>query len=462
MTKLNDMKIPILFGLAVSCFAADPFIVKPYLQLGDAPKQASSESMAVMWHTADQDADFRVSSKSASSSKWTVAKKPEWRRVAVRTIEPHRVWSAKMTGLKPGEAFDYRVERGGETVFTSHGMARKSAAQPYQFAVFGDCGQDSPAQKQIAKLTLDAKPDFVLLAGDIVYTRGKISEYRPKHFGVYNSEETPLLRSTLFIGAPGNHDIATPDLTANPDAQAFYYYWRQPMNGPHRKFGDPNSTPITGDDADVKAFLEAAGTAFPSAANFSFDYGNAHWLVLDSNPYVDMTDAGLQAWIRSDMKAARTATWRFVAFHHPGFNSSKSHFKDQQLRKLSPLFEELGVDVVFAGHVHNYQRTFPLTFVPAADAPRTGEVGGTWTLDKDFDGAEKSRPKGIIYLVTGGGGAKLYNPEQQDDPASWQPFTDKFISKKNSFTSVVVNGKSLSFRQIADDGSEVDQFKVTK
>ena len=456
------MRILLFLGIVWSTLAADPFVVKPYLQLGDAAKLAASESMVVMWHTADEDADFRVFSKPGSASTWTTAKKPEWRRVAVRTVEPHRVWSASMTGLKPGEAFDYRVERAGETVFTSRGMARKSAAQPYKFVVFGDCGQDTAAQRLIAKLSMDAKPDFVLLTGDIVYTRGKISEYRPKHFGVYNSDETPLLRSTLFIGAPGNHDIATLDLTANPDAQAFFYYWRQPMNGPRRKFGDKNTPAIKGEVEDVKAFLEAAGAAFPSAANFSFDYGNAHWLVLDSNPYVDMMDADLQAWIRSDLQAASQAAWRFVAFHHPGFNSSKSHFKEQQLRKLSPLFEEMGVDIVFAGHVHNYQRTYPLKFVPAADAPPTGEVGGTWTLDKEFDGAANSRPKGIIYLVTGGGGAKLYNPEQQDQPESWQPFTHKFVSKQNSFTSVEVDGRTLIIRQIADNGTEVDKLKVSK
>ena len=457
-----NMRFLFSLGLVFSCFGADPFVVKPYLQLGDAPRLSASESMVAMWHTANEEADYRVLSKPAGAANWTAAKRPEWRLVAVRTIEPHKVWSATLTGLKPGEAFDYRIDRGGETVFTSHGMARKSASQPYKFIVFGDCGQDTPAQKQIAKLTMDAKPDFVFLTGDIVYTRGRISEYRPKHFEVYNSDLTPLLRSTLFIGAPGNHDIATLDLTLNPDAQAFFYYWRQPMNGPPRKFGDKNTPAIMGDVGDVEAFLSAAGTAFPTAANFSFDYGNAHWLVLDSNPYVDMMDADLRAWIRSDLKAAGKAVWRFVGFHHPGFNSSIAHFKEQQLRKLSPLFEELGVDIVFAGHVHNYQRTHPMTFVPSADAPRAGPVEGTWTLDKKFDGAANARPKGVIYLVTGGGGAKLYNPEQQDDPASWQPFTDKFISKQNSFTTVEVDGRNLKIRQVADDGSEVDRFKVSK
>ena len=56
-------------------------------------------------------------------------------------------------------------------------------------------------------------------------------------------------------------------------------------------------------------------------ANFSFDYGNAHWVVLDSNPYADWTDSALREWVERDLARAKGATWKFVAFHHPGFNS---------------------------------------------------------------------------------------------------------------------------------------------
>ncbi len=68
----------------------------------------------------------------------------------------------------------------------------------------------------------------------------------------------------------------------------------------------------------------------------------------------------------------------------------------------------------------------------------------------------------MIYLVTGAGGARLYDPEQQDDPASWLSFTDKFISTVNSFTEVDASGGTLTIRQISKDGQELDHFVVTK
>jgi hypothetical protein len=125
------------------------------------------------------------------------------------------------------------------------------------------------------------------------------------------------------------------------------------------------------------------------------------------------------------------------------------------------------VDIVFCGHVHNYQRTFPLHFVPEKGAdhgPMRGTelVDGRWTLDKTFDGRAQTRPDGVIYLITGAGGASLYNPEQQDDPASWQDFTHKFISKVHSLTLAEVEGSSLMIRQVSLQGEELDRFIITK
>jgi hypothetical protein len=202
-------------------------------------------------------------------------------------------------------------------------------------------------------------------------------------------------------------------------------------------------------------------------ANFSFDYGNAHWTVIDSNPYMDWTNPELRDWVAKDLASARNATWRFVTFHHPGFNSSKTHFTDQWMRVLAPVFEEGNVDIVFEGHVHNYQRTYPFTFVPKPQAsgamlgPR-GEVTGDWKFDHDFKDGAGTKPQGVIYIVTGGGGAELYNVEQQADPASWQPFTYKFISEEHSLSVIDVNGKTFRLRQISDQGREVDSFRIEK
>ena len=68
----------------------------------------------------------------------------------------------------------------------------------------------------------------------------------------------------------------------------------------------------------------------------------------------------------------------------------------------------------------------------------------------------------MIYIVTGAGGNTLYNPEQQDDRTSWQPFTCKFVSKVHSLTVAEVDGSALTVRQVAADGAEVDRFTIMK
>jgi acid phosphatase type 7 len=248
----------------------------------------------------------------------------------------------------------------------------------------------------------------------------------------------------------------TTDTTKYPDAQAYYFYWKQPRNGP--ALGDKHQPLLQGNFA--AAIRSSAGSAFPNAANYSFDYGNAHWTMLDGNDYVDWQDPALQKWVADDLAKAKNATWRFIGFHQPGFNSSKAHFSQQQLRWLAPTFEKGGVDIVFAGHVHNYQRTYPLTFAPTGPGAKKGEVAGKLDLDKNY--AEKGKPNGVIYIVTGAGGAGLYNPEQDQDRSTWQPFTKLFISRTHSFSILDLNGKKLMFRQLDGKGQELDRFEIQK
>ena len=464
------MKFCLLLILAVAHAADQPFIVEPYIQMGDAPQLSSSDSLVVMWHTADVDQPWDVQVKKPSGNKWSAPVQATFTRVAVRGIEPHRVFRASLSTLKPGKEFDYRVRRrDGEIVFETRARARKTKHQPYRIAIFGDCAQGTPEQRAVAYQVYQAKPDFVFIPGDIVYTRGLISEYRTKYFPIYNAASAspqtgaPLIRSTLFVAAPGNHDVLNANLTQNPDALAYFLYWSQPLNGPITRIDDPSAPHFQATDAERKAFLATASSTYPRMANFSFDYGNAHWTVLDADPYVDWTNPALRDWVAKDLASAKSATWRFVGFHHPGFNSAKTHFGDQWMRRLSDVFEAGGVDIVFAGHVHNYQRSYPLRFQAKPVRPEAKNLtDGEWTLDKEFDGVHKTKPKGVIYIVTGAGGAHLYNPEQQDDPASWQTFTKKFVSKVNSFTEVDAHQRKLTIRQISQDGKELDSFVVTK
>lgn len=453
--------------------AATPFLVKPYLQLGEATPGKAVEDLSLLWHGDDAGGDWAVEYRPVSDPTWRQAEAPTIERITVATIPPHRVYRTVLKGLRPGEEFRYRVRKSGAAIFEAAGRSSAGKDQPYRFVAFGDCGAGTPEEKAVAYQTYKAQPNFVMITGDLVYDRGRISEYREKFWPVYNAEEAspsiggPLCRSTLFIAAPGNHDIGTPDLGKYPDGLAYFLYWDQPRNGPLGFEGGPLVPLLRGPELNKAMFIRSSAGKYPRMANFSFDYGNAHWTVLDSNPYVDWTNPALRSWVERDLAGAERQTWRFVAYHHPGFNSAKSHGGDQQMRLLADVFEKGKVDVVFSGHVHNYQRSDPIRFT--AERDRTGKlirvdnkVPGRWALDKAFDGRTKTKPQGVIYLITGGGGNHLYNPEQQDQPASWQDFTARFISKVHSLTIADVSGSNLTVRQMSLLGEELDRFVVTK
>jgi len=461
--------------------SGQPFLEKPYLQLGNAPKLAAQESLVLMWHTANTPAEWSVEVKTSKDAKWRAAAKPASQvasapagPAASDPIEPHLIYRANMTKLVPGEEFQYRVLLAGKQVFEATAKARKSASQPYRFVLFGDCAANTAGQRGVAYQTWLAKPDFVFIPGDIVYSSGRISEYRTKYFPVYNADEAsattgaPLIRSTTFIAAPGNHDTDLPHYRRFPDALAYFLYWDQPLNGPVAAKGAVKQSHVIEGNTDAQpAFLTAAEPRYPGMANFSFDYGNSHWTVLDANKYMDWSSPALQEWLKKDLAAAKSATFRFVAFHHPGFNSSKSHFTDQWMRLLAPIFEANHVDIVFAGHVHNYQRSFPLKFTPKPQKDGTamgpkGEVDGDFTLDKGFGDGTTAKPQGVIYIVSGAGGAGLYNPEQTTDAASWQPFTNKFQSQENSMSLVDISGRKFSLKQISATGKVLDSFEINK
>jgi hypothetical protein len=475
---------------------ASHFIVRPYLQLGDAPTLGETETFSLLWHTDTIRAAWRVEVQHASGAPWVDQPTFFGRLInvpgnsAVRGVDPHLVYEGTLGSLTPGAEFEYRLLRNNEVVFQARARARKGRTQSYRFAVFGDVGVNSPGQKAIAYRTHVMRPDLVAIAGDIVYGLGRMSEYRTNFFPIYNADQAdslvgaPLTRSIPFIGAFGNHDAGFYDqIDRSPDNFAYFAYWSLPLNGPFRGVRATNTPTMRGDSALIRPLISAMRGRYPQMANYSFDYGNSHWTVIDGNIYMDWTDAALRNWLARDIAAAgkRGALWKFVLFHQPGFNSSKAHFTEQQMRLAADIFEQQGVDIVFTGHVHNYQRSYPMRFLLKLEGdPKLARDGtlhpprdynystmpytldGDYTLDKSFDGVTRTRPDGVIYIVTGAGGAGLYTPEQTGRRDTWQPFTHTMIADRFSLSVVDVNGSRLTFRQLAADGTELDRFVITK
>ncbi len=451
------------------------FVNKPYVQIGN---NASTSTLKILWHAPDAEVKWELEHRVSSKSPWKKADELTFTVLTQVNVTPNRVYHASLSGLIPGSIFQYRILKDGVEVFNAEAKANKSVDQPYQFVVMGDIGAETIDQKKLAERAFLEKPDFIAVPGDIVYENGLVSEYNKKFWPVYNADKAdsngaPIMRSIPFIAAVGNHDADTRDLDKMPDALAYYMFFDQPLNGPLATEGSAFVPILKGSEKNKKAFYDAAGESYPRMSNFSYDYANAHWTVIDSDTYVDWTDSTLKAWVKKDLADSKNATWHFVMFHHPGFSSSLDHFEQEQMRLLAPIFEKGKVDVVFNGHVHNYQRSYPMTFAPIKNGTllvggkdnktiRGRVVVGKWTIDKNFDGQTNTHPKGVIYVITGAGGQELYNPEQEKDSDTWQKFTNKFISTVHSLTSAEVNGNKLVIRQIDINGKELDKFVMEK
>jgi hypothetical protein len=97
-------------------------------------------------------------------------------------------------------------------------------------------------------------------------------------------------------------------------------------------------------------------------------------------------------------------------------------------------------------------------------------VDGKFTLDEKYDGIQNTKPDGIIYIVTGAGGAPLYDttlsgkPDlwKHDPQDNWVPFTVKIVSDIHSFTIIETDEKKLNLKQLTAEGVVLDEIKITK
>jgi hypothetical protein len=464
------MRLLFLFLLNCTSLIAQQVIVTPYIQPGNAPS-LNKEEKVIIWQTDSIAATFKVDyGTKRNFSQSAVVKATPLQLGNSKTI----LYRAVLPDLLFDKQYNYRVTLNGKAVGQSL-FSTRSTKPSSRFVVFGDCGIGTPAQAQVAYQAYLEKPDFVLITGDNVYQRGQVSEYLRNYFPYFNSATAtsqtgaPLMRSTPFYLSIGNHDVGASNLTTYPDGLAYYYYFDLPLNAP----AFPRTVKPIGTPERIAAFKRATAPRFPNMANYSFDYGNVHIVCLDANTYVHPFDPELVSWLETDLKNSN-ATWKLVAFHHPGFNSSNAHYNAQWMRALSPVFENSKVDMVLNGHVHNYQRSHPLKFEPKRDAKGNavidtlGRVDGKFTLDMKFDGKKNTRPDGIVYIVTGAGGAGLYDTAISNKPERWKhepstnwvPFTAKLISNIHSYTVIETKKKRLILRQFDVNRNLLDKIEM--
>lgn len=473
------MKKLLLLLLSVTCTAgAQQILVPPYLQPGNSPA-LTKEQKVLIWQTDSVPGAFKV--EYGQGANFEELQKPLTAKISSVQLRINNkttvLYRAQLSRITFDNEYVYRVTLNGNLVATTSFNSRTKKPQT-RFVVFGDCGAGTPQQAKIAYQVYNQRPQFVLITGDNVYSDGLGREYLRNFFPYYLAPEAdslkgaPLMSSVPFYTMLGNHDVHGTDLDKTPDGLAYFYYADLPLNAPVTEL----TIKATGSPDRVKDFNKNTDSRFPGIANYSFDYGNVHIACLDANMYTNPLDPTLMAWLQNDMKTSR-ADWKIVAFHHPGFNTANTHYDDQLMRLCSPQFESMGVDIVFSGHVHNYQRSKPLIFSPKKNEDQTlyiitpeGRVDGEFELDEQFDGKTNTKPKGIIYIVTGAGGATLYDPGLSGNqdlwkhnlPGNWVPFTTKLISDIHSFTLIETEQKKLTLKQLNDAGKVLDEITVTK
>ncbi len=383
-------------------------------------------------------------------------------------------YAAELTGLPFNSEVTYRVRLGEKLVRDGSFKTRSTADQPVRFVMVGDLASGKPEQNGVAFEVSKARPDFLVALGDIVYSTGRVSQYLHHFWPTYNdvakasaTTGAPLMRTIPFYPVIGNHDVGAADVGSTPDGLGAFHFFHGPLNGPGEGAW---TTPLGRNAAAAKTFRERVGASFPGLNVYSFDNGPGHFVMLDSNTYKERDFEAVRPWLEQDLRGSK-ARWKFVCFHAPAFHTSKEHYTEQKMRLFEPLFEATGVDIVFAGHVHNYQRSFPLRFKPAAEKPDArGRVDGEFTIDRAFDGVKQTHPNGVIHIVTGGGGAKLYSVDfektveqlKKDNPGNWVPLTAKYVADRHSYTVVDLKPERLTLRQISIAGEEIDRVVIDK
>lgn len=240
-----------------------------------------------------------------------------------------------------------------------------------RFAVIGDSGTGATEQYQVAqemeKRRRSVGFDFVIMLGDNIYGGKDARSFARKFELPYK----PLLDAGVkFYASLGNHD-------------------------------DPNEGLYTPFNMGGKRY-------------YTFHKGDVAFFVLDSN-YMDRAQLD---WLEQQLKTSGAA-WKICYFHHPLYSSARAHGADVDLRaRLAPLFARYGVNAVFSGHDHVYERLQP--------------------------------QDGIYYFVLGNSGQLRYHDLKRSPELAAGFDTDR------DFMLVEIAGDKLYFQTISRTGEVVD------
>lgn len=247
-----------------------------------------------------------------------------------------------------------------------------------RFAVLGDTGTGSDAQYEVGKQLLAQRQsfpfEFAIMLGDNLYGAERAKDYENKFERPYK----PLLDAGVkFYAALGNHDDPNQRMYKLFNMNGERYYSFKPKDG-------------------------------------------IRFFAIDSN-YMDQKQV---AWLEKELSASGS-DWKIPYFHHPLYSSGETHGSNLTVREqLEPMFLKYGVDVVFSGHEHFYERIKP--------------------------------QKGITYFICGSS-AKL-----RKGNISRTDLTAKGYDEGYAFMLIEIAGDEMKFQAITEKGRLIDSGTIKR
>ena len=318
------------------------------------------------------------------------------------------IHSVNLIGLKPGTRYLYRVSDGEAWSEVNSFTTSPVHVQQFKFLLFGD---SQSMQYDVWSTTLHqaykTNPEAAFMAnvGDLVDVGLDYSQWKG-----WLDAGKGVIDHIPVVPVVGNHETYTGGKGFSMPL-LFTGQFRLPDNGPEELKGQV----------------------------YSFDYGNAHFSVLDSQAgeerkFVPNMIKDQQVWLENDLKNT-DKQWKIVLIHRPPYDNRSKDGNAHIRSSFVPIFDQYHVDVVFAGHDHAYTRSYPL---------RAGTV-----VDSSV---------GTRYVTTGRSGTKTYPTTEGKE---WNEFFYNPLDTPNYLTVEIV-GPHLVVKAFKQNGELIDEWSINK
>jgi hypothetical protein len=359
--------------------------------------------------------------------------------------------------LTANRAYYYRVKTGTTTLSDSTYFFKTAPAvgssEKFRFWSLGDM-YPGVTQERVYEAFLKYNganyTNFLMTVGDNTYNGGSDGGFQSNFFDVYQ-KGTFLRQSPLFMGI-GNHDYGGYPHVQDWPEMGYYQIFNLPAKG------------------------ELGGVPSGSEAYYSFDYGNVHFVSLDSfargRDEKLLTDPGSEqmAWLIKDLQNTKQR-WKIVYFHHAPYTRGTydsdvwENLKQPRL-VVTPILEKYGVDVVLSGHSHVYERSKPIKGYTGLVADFNPAIHFTQTSSGKYNASTNSCPymfttnltsNGVIYVVNGVGGAT--GNMRSNGPHPVMETSQAGIGGSMIFD---IEGSRLDAKFLTENGTITDQFTIFK